>query len=389
MKVTLTPEIEAKLRAAVGSDKDVSNFTVFDTIALSESPLRKRGGLYKGAKFTRSTLAEMADYVREGNTVPMHTLHLQGDELPVGAVFDAWVEDDDEGAKLMARFFIDPTEATLSEKIDNGTISEVSVGVLPQRILCSECGFDYMGEEATLENVWEGVCDQGHVIGENGVHARVAGLDLWMELSLVSVGASPDAKIQKQRMRAHFGDRHAELLQAGIAPEALMITASNEIEASTKLSNKEDSMDVNKLVDDLSEVKADLKLAHATVADLSASVEAKDARIAELEAQLAAFKAEDDETLGNLKHDLKVTTAQLEAATSFLTDQAKAALAASEQEADDLPQDVSALIERIEASSLKLHQIIPTEPVSVGADATEVKADAAPKRDLRAFKTRR
>lgn len=392
-RLRIEGEIKDKLVAALGGEQvDISKYAVFSTVALSQAPLRKRAGLYEKARFTRTTLSEMADYIAAGNTVPMHTLHMQGAELPIGQVFMAWVEDDDDGASLYANFYVDPSEEQIISKLDNGTIGEVSVGVLPKKILCSECGFDYLSDEADFDNIWERTCNEGHTIGKDGVHASIAGLDMWMELSLVSVGASPDAKIQK-RVAAQLGqDRLERLAASGLPPQALIVRASMKSEPAKPTTKAKEGksmpdVDLSQFIGELAEVKVELKLSQTKVGELETALKTKDDRIAELEAQAAeAPKSEtDSENLAEIEAEMKAASEELDAAKKFLQEQAKAALVAAGTETDVEKMTAAELIASIEEAKVKLHQMIPAEPVSA---SITMDADKPRRRDFSAFKSR-
>lgn len=196
-QIEITEEMLAQINKIAGADVDVDQIVVFEAAAASTREISKMGSMYHGARMSRSLLVEMADGLNSGTeSVPLHTLHMQGSEIPKGRVFQGSVVDEVDGSStLRTLFYLPLAEKELIEKINLAILDEVSVGVKSKQALCSTCGFDYFGPEGDFENYYGNVCNNGHVIGENGTHLKLVGMEKWMELSLVSRGASDNAKI--------------------------------------------------------------------------------------------------------------------------------------------------------------------------------------------------
>jgi hypothetical protein len=88
-QLTMTAELSALIKKAVGEDVDPTNFAVFETIALNTKPLPgKRGALFEGAVVQPITLKEMVDSINSGNHLPLIADHeLMG--APKGRFFHA------------------------------------------------------------------------------------------------------------------------------------------------------------------------------------------------------------------------------------------------------------------------------------------------------------
>lgn len=302
-QIAITSEIAAHLRRALGSDVNVSDYVVYEAIALNTLPLRKAHPLYKGATSDRGMLEEMsAAVVTESR--PVQIMH-DNEVLPVGRVFHGQVRDSFSGPELRVLFFVARSEAEIITKIDDGTVDQVSVGVLPKQALCSECGWDFLGEDSSFENIFEGTCINDHVLGEDGVHARLIGLDAWYEMSLVGQGGAQGARIVR-RDQSVFGSAPIHRLAAnGLDPNHLVLAA---------IPQRTDPMELTQLVQELTDAKAQLVILTEKNETLVADVTTRDTQIAELtslqekvtelEAQLAAktsVETERDEALEALR----------------------------------------------------------------------------------------
>lgn len=293
-KITATPELVAQIERATGVTVDGDEIVIFEAAALSTKPLSKRGSIFHEARPSRQLLVDMAEAMMTGQaSVPLHLNHQQGHEMPSGRVFAASVSDQSDGSSILnAMFYLPKSETSLIEKINLGVLDEVSVGVRSQQGLCSKCGFDYFGPDADFMNLFDQTCDNGHTIGVDGAHLKMVGLGDWMELSLVSRGAS-----NKPKIKSHSREGAPERMAAsGVPLDALVLYAS----APTEI----DEMDLKKIeemlgsfgekltamegrFDALDGTSAELTTAQARVAELEASaaeLEEAKAKIAELEA---------------------------------------------------------------------------------------------------------
>lgn len=361
-QITLDSRLTAMIKAAVGDDVDPSGFAVFETIALNTQPLpRKSGTIFEAATVSMLTLQQMADSINSGNHLPLISNH-DIDETPKGRVFHAKVLTNELGnAELRALFYIDDTEQNLRAKLNAGSLDEVSVSFLASQILCSECQFDYRGEEADYSNLLDRTCDNGHVIGENGVHVRLVGLSVFTELSLVSRGAADNPKIVgKSQSKLAAPVQH--LAAKGFEVNRLYLSASKG----------ENNVDIKDLVADLTDSKAQVTVLTAASTDLKSSVDTLTTantelttKVSTLETELEAAKAESKET------ELEEANTQLGEAKEFLSDIfTKLAVAAGETNVE-APESIAELKTGIENRQSKLTASLPIGGVSNDGKALE------------------
>ena len=227
-QLEVTAEMLEQIRKVADTEVTADDIVVFEATAVNTRPLSKAGSIFDNGTLTRGTLAEMASRLNDAvESVPLHTLHMQGDEIPVGKVFYGYVQDLEDGnAELRAQFYLTKSEADLIEKINLGILDEVSVGLKSKKMLCSECGWDYFGEEAEFYNLWDRTCANDHAIGEDGVHVILSGVDAWMELSLVSRGAARSAKIHGRAKQVMSQEQHERIAASGFNPDAVTLFAS-------------------------------------------------------------------------------------------------------------------------------------------------------------------
>jgi hypothetical protein len=328
-KLQLTDKIKKAIIRSTGDEEfNFSNVSVFETACFNTLPVNKRG-LFEGARSTEATLHEMATYVNEEGFVPMHTMHAQGWELPVGRVFAGEVHPDKNGIPtLHAMFYIGNDEKTatgssLVEAVDNGSIDEVSVGLATKHLNCSVCGFDYLGADATPDNIYGYVCNEGHEIGVDGTHLQLSGMARWLETSLVSLGAAKNAKILSRTKSLMGAESYEKLAASGVSPEITTLFASHKI---TTPKPEKPKMDLEKLVTlnaTLSGEKAVLDHKVITLTEdntkLKTELTASQAKVTELETQLTAAKSTDAE---KLKTELTAAQAAATAQLAFVRSEA-------------------------------------------------------------------
>lgn len=377
--LNITSTIESQLKAALGDEQiDSSQLVVFEALAASTAPLSKRGSLFDKGVITRSTLAEMAESLSAGHAVPMHTLHRSGGELPIGKVFAGAVEDQADGTSVLrVLFYLPKSKVELVADINNSVIDEVSVGLMTKKILCSECGWDYLSAEASFMNIMDRTCGNEHEIGVNGVHARMVGMDNWLELSLVSRGAAKNPKIVS-RAKSLLGTETRERLAAsGFPAEAVLLFASHKQETK-KMSGTETKIDLATFMDAHATLKADVIVKDAKITDLTAQLTALNTKLEGLEKQVTASAAE-------LQKNLDAAIATATAATEFLKTHTKAALVASGKTDPQVPEGVEDMIKAITETGLKLHQVIGADGKGASSDSSAETAKVASD----AFKTRK
>lgn len=363
-QIPITPELKAKIQAAVGSDVDPSNFAVFESISLNNLPLPgKDGTIFEKAVVSEMTLSQMADSINSGNTLPLIWSH-DPEQVPKGRVFSADLSKGPLGeTELRTLWYVDPTETTLIDKLNAASIDEVSVSFLASQILCSDCGFDY--RQADLSALVNRTCDDGHEIGVNGVHARLVGLSVFSELSLVSRGAAKDAKIVG-RSQSKLSVPLQQLAASGVNVDKLLLTASRG----------ELNVDLGELVTNLSDTKADLKVSKANeqrlvaeVATLSESNTELTTQVTGLTADLAAAKAASKDT------ELEEVTAELAAAKELLVDMFTKLATANGEVNAVVPETIADLKAGIEDRQSKLTALLPVG----GASEIDTKAELGSK----------
>ena len=329
-QVEKTPDVQAKLQAAVGEDVDTSTLAIFEAISLNSLPIRKKHPIYNGAIHPTSFLKEMAAALN-AESLPIYLMHDTGAPTPFGRAFFA----EAVGSELRTLFFVDKNaHADIVGKLDNGTVDQVSVSVLPKHALCSECGFDFLGPDSDLfDNILTGTDPKGHVMGEAGAHVVMQGLDTWNELSLVGRGGARNARVVNRDDQKLAGSPTIKRLAAsGVGLDIATLVATAEFP----------SMDLKDLVADLTDAKAKVTLADAKVVDLTAQLTAASAQVTELTAALEAAK----------KHEGFVAQADLDAALDALRDVAKKVLVASGKiDAETKDFDVATCVATIDATS--------------------------------------
>lgn len=295
----ITSEMLAQIERITGTAVEASEIAVFETSALSTRPITKTGSIFHGARPSEDLLRQMALKLNSGEeSVPLHTLHQQGSELPIGRVFQAEVISAGDGeSELRALFYLPKSEEDLVQKINLGILDEVSVGVSSQQMLCSKCGFDYLGEEADFSNLWSQTCNSDHTLGEDGAHIKMIGLDKWMELSLVSRGASSKPKIMGRAKQVMGKETYDRIAASGVAPEAVVLftgsqekepamTVKAEFDAKTAIEGITETLAALALTVEglvpaapetpsIEDVQAELDAANALVAEFTAAAEAE------------------------------------------------------------------------------------------------------------------
>lgn len=332
-RIEITDDIKAKVLANVGSEPNWEQIAVFEMTAVTSLPLNKKWSIFDQAQITAQTFEEAAQYLATGGFVPFHTLHQQGYEIPVGRVFYGESQVNPKGFnELRVLAFIDLTaHEDLANKIDNGIVEEVSVGMSFKQLLCSACGDDLMADESKL---WAQTCGNGHVIGMGGHHLKPHGLGQFRELSAVSKGASNGAKIlgmQKRTLAADFGKPELALAANLKSPEFMLFTQHADL-------------DSEPLGED-----------PVLIAELQTKLTAAEAKVLDLEASAATQLAAAAETLAATQAQVAALEAAKSEAEAAKTT-AEAALAAAEAKVADLAIVQAKLTQFEDAETAKLSQ---------------------------------
>lgn len=376
-QLDMTPALSAMIKQAVGDDVDTDKLAVFESISLNTRPLPgKRGSLFENAEISANTLKLMVDHINDGNHLPLISDH---DFLgaPKGRVFHAGLDYGDEGLELRTLFYLDESETQLITKLNAGSLDEVSVAFLAERLTCSECGWDYF-EGGRMENIRERTCGNGHKIGENGVHGKMYGLRQFVELSLVASGAADKPKIVG-KSKAKLTPENTQLLAASgyDTPDELVLQAS--------INKDDDDMADAALLTQLStlstekgELTVKLSAAESERDAAQTQVTALTSERDELQTKLTAAETE----LAELK-DSNTDATELTAAVDALRAQLNALRVADGEdklEGDAFPATVAELTAAIDERTAKLTALIPTggrsnDASGDGEQKTELKRD--------------
>jgi hypothetical protein len=364
-QIAKNQQVRDRMRAAFGADADVESLPVYEAVALNTLPLRKSSGLFKGARPTYATLSEAAHAINN-ESAPLQSMH-NTEDLPQGRVFFAEVVGDE----LRALFTV--SDPALQTAVDNGTIDQVSVGYMPRAVTCSSCGFDYLGATATIENLWSLTCEDGHVLGEDGVYANVDGVASFYELSLVGKGAAKGAKIVGPSESRLAGNEQYQRLAAS----AKGGFAGVQLTASPKETSNMDAAALLAEIKANANENADLRIQLAA-APKTEDFAALQARVSELEPEAA--KASD------LEAKLAEANGKIEEALVALRAEATKILVACKKPVDAVAtMELAALITTIDEHRAQFAAIIPVGGKSKTSD--HQPGEAAP-RSNSAFRAR-
>lgn len=310
--IDATAEILAQIERVTGTAVAAEDIVVFEAAVANTRPLNKMGSIFHEGRISEDTLRQMADALNSGQeSVPLHTLHAQGYELPIGKVFQGEVIRGADGeAELRAMFYLPKSEASMVEKINLGIIDEVSVGLKSKALLCSKCGFDYFGPDASFENLYSQTCENDHTVGVDGTHVKLSGLDKWMELSLVSRGAASKPKILGRTKQVMAKETYDRIAADGLPPEAVVLFTASDDKKDDDLMDPE----VKAMFDALGAQLTELTERVSALTPKEPTAEELAAAAAEAEADdaaLEAAEAEDNSELDALKAELEAAKAQI------------------------------------------------------------------------------
>lgn len=382
-QLPMTPELTARIKAAVGDDVETEGLAVFECIALNTKPLPGKGGsIFESARIPVLTLQQMASSLESGGHIPLISDHqLMGE--PKGRAFagELHMAEDNSSMELRVLFYLDATEDRLISKLNAGTLDEVSVSFLSTQFLCSECDWDYFSAEALSDNFYERTCANGHTIGQEGVHAKLVGLDKFIELSLVARGAADNPKIVgRSKSKLQPSSQQLRLAASGFEIDGLVC------EATTGEDTVSPTPDFNKLTADL----VDSRVAQGT---LTASNTALTAQVTQLtgaldtaQTELTAAQAEVADLTTKLAEAAKPAenAADYAEAVAFLSEVLTKVLTASGADVPaELPKTVAELKADILKNTSELTAILP-----VGGVAATGTEEAKPRLVASAFSNR-
>ena len=327
-RIELTERIKSFITTSVGDTIDYEKIAAFEATAVTSLPLNKRGSVFDKGQITAETFIEAANLINTGTFVPLHTLHEQGYEIPVGRLFYGEHVKSNQGTdELRVLFFVDGTSPDLISRLDTGVIEEVSVGMQFKRLLCSTCNIDLMEDN---ESIWSQTCKNGHVMGMGSNHVKPDGVANFREMSLVSKGASNGAKVlgAQKRLLASAYYKDGSALAASLKDPEFMLFGSP-----TKLA-EEDPMLIAELQAKLAKAEGDLTLTATAKTEAEGKVAVLEAAKVTLEADKVALEAAKTEAEGKVaileaaKTEADAAKVVLEAAKT----EAEAKLAAAETE---------------------------------------------------------
>lgn len=361
-ELTKTPFITALLAKVAGDDVDVSKLHVYEVRATSTVALRgKKNTIFDRAKISPNTIAQLARAVNNDPVALMMDHDMRG--TPYGKFFYGEAVPMDNGdTELRGYMYVDDSEQKILTKLDSSSIDEVSIQFSAERMLCSECGFDYKAavESEDYMPIITRTCEEGHKIGKDGVHLNLIGVDEVIELSMVSRGAAKNSKIIAPSS-AMLGKSAQRLAANGVDVLNYYCTASISDETGDKnVDMTEILTKLGVLTDDKIELSTKLSASEQKVATLEASVADKDAQIATLEA--AASEAPAAATP-------EFSEAQVAALKGYVGKQFVALKALDGDAEASAETDLDEMLAFIDANDARLSALIPVDGVSAGADA--------------------
>lgn len=379
-ELTLTPELLAKFQNKFGQDVDPNNFYCIQVRAVSTEPIHQ-GTIYNGATMNRETLASMADIINfTDENIGVLTMH-DSTNLNVGRVFAAEVIDEGNASSLRACMAILKGKDTedLISKIENNVLDEVSVSFTPKHAKCSKCGFDYMGEDATMGNWFNETCPEGHTVGVDGCHLELSGVSSFSEISIVNRGAANRAKILNKP--AEYSEEDMQKLAASEKNSEMFVATFIEKMEKTmteQITNVELSAEQKKIAEleaKNAELQASLDMA-AKIKGLEASLAESETKIAESESANEELRKAAEDAEAKHKEEIDALTQEkveaetkLSEMTSFLREEIKKVLVASGENDLDIPENLDGMSKLLSDRQQILASLVPAGGVSMAANS--------------------
>lgn len=359
-----TPFIEAALRAAVGPDVDLATLHVYEVRATSTVALRgKSGTIFERAKISPNTISQLARQVNEDPLPLMMDHDTRG--TPYGKFFYGESIPMDNGeTELRGLLYVDEAEPDIITKLNSASIDEVSIQFQPEKMLCSECGFDYMAAAAADDYMpfVNLACDEGHKIGENGVHVNLVGVTETIELSLVSRGAAKNSKIINPS-NAKLGEQAQRLAASGVELHNFYCTASASDEGVDEVDFEKFMVQLNAANTKTTEAEVARVAAEAQVATLNADVASRDETIAALTTERDELAAQAEEIKTAEK-----TNATLTALHDYVGKQYVALKTLDGDASAAILEDTAEMVSYIEENQVRLSALIPAGGVTLSAE---------------------
>lgn len=380
-EIEMTDELLMKFKNKFGEDADTSNFYMFECRALSTEPVHQ-GTIYDGATVDSGILAAMADKINNSDeNIGIHIMHNDFD-LNIGRLFSARLGVSENGHnELFATCALLRNEENKSiiEKIENNILDEVSVQFLAEHAYCSECHWDYMGEDASFENWWDKTCANGHTVGFDGCHLELEGLANFSEISVVNRGAAKNPKILSQKKRTLFNEGELMSLAAsGKAPEFLVATFNNKLEnVMTKENVTLSAEEIAEMQAQLADLKQKLDLGEkvkeleTSLSEKEKDLEDKEKALEDKEAEVNTLNEAHEAKVEELNSELSEVKAQKQALLEFLQEQVKKVALAAGKKDVEVPSDLGEISAMLNENQQILATLVPAGGVSQSVNYSE------------------
>ena len=357
-KTALTDYLVQRFSAKMGDSASIDNFAIYKVKAISTERLSKPYSLYDNAECTPSTVFSLSNIVANTDTNVGVVYNHDTMMLNVGRAFHAEFSQEENGKAVAYVYLaIMKTSETvdLIKKIDNSVLDEVSVNFKATHIKCSECGWDYNGEDADESNWWEMTCANGHKVGIDGCHVVLDGVDLFFEISIVNQGAAKNPKILNSYTKENMVKNEGYQMAASNKPSYMYVTRLN-----TRLENTMEELE-NKEPAKEETVPAEPAKEETVPAEPAPQV---DEEKEELKAALARVEAEKNE----LAEKLKVADDEKTQVLSAYRSEVKKVMVALNKTEIEIPESLDGISKLLEDSKATLLSAIP-----VGGVSQEVK----------------
>ena len=218
-----------------------------------------------------------------------------------------------------------------SKDIDAGILNQVSSGTTPKTLNCSACGYNFIANSETRRFMWKGLdytplCPDGHQWGTNGNHLKLGEMSEWRELSVVSRGAAPNARVLKssearlalettQINLSHSLDNDTLLLSTELGAEFMTYTPEKTPTPTNNTGEFKNMSEINLSQEDYKKLVGDQALLAKAQADLAAANTAQTKAEADLAAAVTAKDAAEKAQV-DLQADLDKVNAELTAANT-------------------------------------------------------------------------
>lgn len=381
-EIDMSDELLTQFKGKFGEEADVSKFYVFECRALSTESVHQ-GTIYDGAVVATDILVSMADKINNSNeNIGIHIMH-NDDDLNIGRAFSARLNVDDNGSTAIyatCAILRDEQSDIVINKIENNVLDEVSVQFLSEHAYCSECHWDFMGEDATFENWWDKTCANGHTIGVDGCHLELEGLANFSEISIVNRGAAKNPKILSQKKRSLF--REGELMSlaaSGKAPEFLVATFNSKLE--NIMADKENitlsAQEIADMQTQLADLKKQLDLSEkvkeleSALSEKEGVISEKEQLVSDKEAELNSEKEARKTEVEGLNSELSKVKAEKDALLSFLQEEVKKVALAAGKKDVEVPSDLGGISAMLKENQQILATLVPAGGVSKTVNYTE------------------